>query len=154
MELLGILDSKISGGYAESSGYYERVPIRVGEFVLTKNEEGEVIFKTSAKEFCGDGPMVTLRITKDGGWSVTRSQGMYNSSPVPSVDLHEERLARRRAFWHAAQIMAGRELSHAERYSIIHRGYNDGDEIDLFRDDAFFKNGDPVTTDPFGEFLE
>lgn len=139
--------------FSESNGYYERVPIRVGEFVLEKNEEGLVVFKTSSQKHCRKGPMITVRISNSGnGWSVKESQGPYHCGIAPSVDLHRGRLERRRAFWHAAQRMAGRELSHRERFSMVHRGYND--DADLFEDDAFFKNGDAVTTDPFGEFLE
>lgn len=143
------------GEYAESNGYYERVPIRVGEFVLVKNEEGEVIFETSSQEFCDGGPKVVYKIVKsdeDNNWSVNAQQGKYHWTITPSVDLAKEKLARRRAFWHAGQSMAGRELSHEERFSIIHQGY--ADNPDVFESDAYFKDGNPVTNDPFGEFLQ
>lgn len=138
--------------FAESSGCYERVPIRVNEFALKTNEEGRVVFETTSQEFCNDEPKITVTISgDDNGWSVTVNQGCYGWAVTPSVDLHDERLARRRAMWHAAQYMAGRDLSYKERFSLMRR--ND-DDADLFEDDAFFKNGNAVTNDPFGEFLE
>lgn len=144
---------KQTGTYAESNGYYERVPIRVNEFTLETNEEGCVVFKTTSQAFCDDGPMLTVTISNDdSGWSVEVNQGPYHWSITSSVDLHKERLARRRAFWHAAQYMSGRDLTHRERFTISYKANND--EADLFKDDAFFQNGDAVTTDPFGAFLE
>lgn len=138
--------------FAESNGYYERVPIRVGEFTLAVNEEGRVVFETTSQEFCREGPKLKVRILNgDEGWSVREKQGMYHYQLTPSVDLHDEKLARRRAFWHAGQFMDGVQLNHSERFSIMHRAGND--EADLFEDDAFFRDGDAVTIDPFGEFL-
>lgn len=140
--------------YAESSGYYERVPIRVGEWTLVKNEEGHISFETTCKEFCDNGPKTVVTISNnDSGWSVTCSQGCYEWSLTTSVDLHDERLARRRAMWHAVQYMTERELSGKERFSLLYQVYHE-DDADLFKDDAFFKNGNAVTNDPFGEFLE
>lgn len=156
MSLSGLLQRSTgrSPKFAESSGFYERVPIRVGEFALVENSEGQIVFETTSQEFCDDGPKVTVTISDDdAGWSVNCSQGCYGWAITPSVDLHDERLARRRAMWHAAQHMAGRELSHVERYSLMHQVHNE-DEADVFTDDAFFKNGNAVTNDPFGEFLE
>lgn len=140
--------------YCESDGYYERVPIRVNEFALVTNDEGKVVFETTSQEFCDDGPKLTITISEsDTGWSVSVTQGGYGWSITPSVELDNSRLARRRAFWHAAQYMAGRDLSHKERFSLMHQS-GIGTVPDLFKDDAFFKNGDPVTTDPFEEFLQ
>lgn len=154
MSLSGrLLGAKRStGNYAESHGHYERIPIRVGEFALKTNEEDKVVFETTSQEFCDDGPKITVIISNgDAGWSVGASQACYGWAITPSVDLHDDRLARRRAMWHAAQYMAGRDLSHRERFSLMHRS---SDDADLFEDDAFFKNGNAVTNDPFGEFLE
>jgi hypothetical protein len=137
----------------ESNGYYERVPIRVGEFTLNENSENKLVFETTAQEFCNSGPKIILKITNgDSGWSVQRKQGTSMDMLVPSVDLTTDKLERRRAFWHTAQYMGGKELSHKERFSTIHQGYNN--EIDLFRDDAFFKQGTARTTDPFEQFLK
>lgn len=142
------------GKYAESSGFYDRVPIRVGEFTLVRNSEGKVVFETTSQEFCNDGPKLEITIYRkdDGSWKVTRNHGCYGSDVTPSVDLTNERLARRRAMWHAAQEMAGRELSASERFSTLHQAYEE--DADLFEDDAFFKHGNAVTNDPFGEFLQ
>lgn len=158
--MLGSLHQRISGldlgtqpkSFTESNGWYERVPIRVGEFTLVKNEEGEVVFETTAQEFCRDGPKIQISIVEeDDGWSVREKHGCYRSFITPSVDLHSEKLARRRAFWHAGQHMNGVELSKSERFTIIHQTWSDNPNV--FDDDAFFRNGDPVTIDPFGEFL-
>lgn len=140
------------GKYTEGYGYYDRVPIRVGQFTLEKNEEGVVKFQTTCREFCDDGPKIVVTINNESGWSVDAQQGCYHWSITPSVDLHKERLERRRAFWHAGQYMSGNELTHKERFSISHQA-SLGSEPNLFEDDAFFKNGDAVTNDPFGYFL-
>jgi hypothetical protein len=154
MSILEVLRSNPSsqGKFAESSGYYDRIPIRVNEFTLVENSEGLVIFETTAREFCRNGPKLQIRISDSSDWSVTQQHGSYGSGITPSVDLHDERLARRRAMWHAAQEMAGRELSASERFSTLHQVYED--DADLFEDDAFFQRGDAITNDPFGEFLE
>lgn len=156
MSLRGMLrkTNPATQNYAESSGYYERVPIRVDEWTLVENEEGRIVFETTCKQFCENGPKTVVTISDDdAGWSVTCSQGCYGWSITTSVDLHDERLARRRAMWHAAQHMAGRELSWKERFSLSYQVHHE-DDADLFKDDAFFKNGNAVTNDPFGEFLE
>jgi len=153
MKLLGILRGDSASNSTESSGYYERVPIRVGEFALVENSEGEIVFETTSRKFCDDGPKIVLRISNSqSGWSVSCSQGSYNWNLTPSVDLTYERVARRRAMWHAAQYMSGQDLSHVKRYTIMHQ-VNNEETADVFEDDAFFKNGDAVTNDPFGEFL-
>lgn len=149
--LFGFLTRTGNSGFAESNGFYDRIPIRVGEYSLVKNEENKVVFDTTAQEHCGDGPKITVTITKEGGWSVSASQGYYMWNVAPSVDLTKERLARRRSFWHAAQYMCGRELNYKETFSTRRQIE---DDCDLFEDDAFFENGDSVTSQPFGEFLE
>lgn len=149
--VLELLKRRGYSGFAESHGFYERVPIRVGEYALVKNEEDEVVFETTAQKHCDDGPKVTVTISKDNGWSVTASQGSYMWNVTPSVELSKERLERRRAFWHAAQYMMGRKLNYKETFSTRRQIE---DEADLFEDDAFFNSGNAVTNDPFGEFLE
>lgn len=137
----------------ESGGYYERVPIRIGEFALVKNVEGKLVFETTDSSICDEGPKVVLTVSSSDGWSVEKRQGSYYHTVTSSIDIDEGRLTRRRAFWHAGQFMQGRKLSEKKRFSLVHRVYND-DNAGLFEDDAYFKNGDVVTTDPFGEFLE
>jgi hypothetical protein len=126
----------------------------VGEFSLVENSEERIVFETTSQEFCNDGPKVEIIISRkdDDRWEVSQKHGCYGSSVTPAVDLPTERLARRRAMWHAAQEMAGRDLSAPERFSILHQAYED--DADLFEDDAFFRNGNAVTNDPFGEFLQ
>lgn len=93
----------------ESNGYYERVPIRVGEFTLNENSENKLVFETTAQEFCNSGPKIILKITNgDSGWSVQRKQGTSMDMLVPSVNLTTDKLERRRAFWHAAQYMVAK----------------------------------------------
>lgn len=145
--------------FAESNGYYDRVPIRVGDFALVENSEGLIKFETTSREFCNEGPKVTLTISNgddnSNNWSVNKKQGPYHSCPVPTADLTDSRLSRRRACWHAVQIMLGRELSHRERFTLIHQTrVDEEDKTNVFEDDAFFKHGDAVTNDPFGEVLE
>jgi hypothetical protein len=105
MSLRSIIGNTVSstGKYAESAGYYDRVPIRVNEFTLEENSEGRVVFETTAKEFCRNGPKLQITISKndDGGWGVTQRHGAYGSGITPHIELHDERLARRRAMWHA-----------------------------------------------------
>ena len=109
------------------------------------------MFKKTAEEH-GDGAQKeTVTKKKDDEWSVNASQGCYMWNVTPSVELTKDRLERRRAFWHAAQYMIGRELNYKETFS-TRRQIEDG--ADLFEDDAFFKNGNAVTNDPFSEFLE
>lgn len=142
-----------SNSYAESTGFYEQIPIRVGEFVLTKNEKGLLEFKSSSQEICGNGPMTVIRVSNsESGWSVMERQGPYQTEIVPAVDFSKERLARRRAFWHAAQYMSGRDLSFRERFNRRHQVTND--DADVFDDDAFFKDGNAITTVPFEDFVE
>lgn len=138
--------------YPESSGYYEGVPIRVGEFVLVQNEKGSIVFETTERSICKNQGKIIVSIDDgNAGWSVTCTQDGISWAVVPSVDI-QVRIARLRAMWHAAQYMMGNELDWRERFSISHQVYNE-QTIDLFNDDAFFENGDPVTTDPFGKFL-
>lgn len=140
--------------YAESSGYYDRIPVRVGEFSLVKNEKGEIIFETTSTEFCGNGPKIKVIIKNSRkGWSANKRQGGPHEFITPSVDIDDELIARSRALWHAAQYMSGNDLSKKERFTLIHQKYNE-ETAELFKDDAFFKNGDPITTDPFKNFLE
>jgi hypothetical protein len=150
---MGVLSRlSLQNTFSESKGYYERVPIRVGDFVLKENKEGRLNFETTSQEFCKDGPEIRIIVSNKDGWHVNRIQGSYHSTLVPSVDLHSEKLGRRRAFWHAAQYMSGKKLSHRKRFSITHTRHTE--DPSLFRDDAFFKNDDAVTTDPFGKFLK
>jgi hypothetical protein len=146
------INLKGAEAYAESMGYYDRVPIRVGSFVLKKNKEEEVVFYTTCKDFCGEGPEVVVTVTNgENGWFVNETQGHYCSQIAPSVDLSRERLERRRAFWHAKEYMLGNDMNYKERFSLRRQNEEDAD---LFADDAFFKNGNSVTTDPFGAFLK
>lgn len=146
------INVKASETYAESMGYYDRVPIRVGSFVLEENKEGKVVFHTTCEDFCGKGPKVVVSITNgDNGWLVNETQGPYRSRITPSVDLSRERLERRRAFWHAKEYMLGNNMNYKERFSLRRQNEEDAD---LFDDDSFFENGDAVTSDPFGEFLD
>lgn len=140
--------------YTESNGYYERVPIRVKSFVLVKNEKSRVVYETTSREFCNKGPKVSVSITtnNDGNWSVNFSQGGISGSITPSDNLSDKKISRRRAFWHAGQYMAGRELNNKETFSLTYQASVDNESI--FEADAFFKDGDPITIDPFGEFLE
>lgn len=149
--VFGFLTETGNSGFAESNGFYDRIPIRVGEYSLVENEKDKLVFETTAQEHCDDGPKVTVSISKDDGWSVNASQGCYMWNVTPSVELTKDRLERRRAFWHAAQYMIGRELNYKETFSTRRQIE---DEADLFEDDAFFKNGNAVTNDPFSEFLE
>jgi hypothetical protein len=138
--------------YPESSGYYERIPIRVGEFVLVENEKGVVVFETTESSICNNQGKIIVSIDNgNGGWSVTCTQDGISWAVVPSVDI-QSRIARLRSTWHAAQYMAGNELDWKERFLLSHQVYNE-QTLDLFDDDAFFENGDPVTTDPFSRFL-
>lgn len=140
--------------YDESSGYYDRIPVRVGEFSLVKNEKGEIVFETTSTEFCGKGPKIEVVISNSqDGWSAGKRQSGPHEFIAPSVDINDERLARSRALWHAAQYMSGNDLSKKERFTLIYQNYNE-ETADLFKDDAFFKNGDPITTDPFKDFLK
>lgn len=141
------------GSYTESAGHYERVPIRIGDFSLVTNEEGLVVFETTAEDICGSFKKIKIHITNHDGWHVEIRRGGALSVLTPSVDLTTERLARRRAFWHAIQFMIGRDLSHKQRFSLMHTA-GDAENTDLFKDDAFFENGDEVTADPFGPYLE
>lgn len=149
--VINLLKRKGDSDFAESYGYYERVPIRVGEYALIKNEEGEVVFETTAREHCDDGPKIVVTICEENRWSVNARQGPYMWAVTPSIDLSDNRLARRRAFWHAAQYMVDRKLNYKETFSTRRQIE---DDCDLFKDDAFFENGDAVTNDPFDEFLE
>lgn len=137
----------------ESGGYYERVPRRVGTFLLVTNEKGCIAFETTDQAFCKQDIKTVVTISKDGGWSASCAQGGSEWSITPSVDICSERVARRRAMWHAAQYMADRNLSHIERFTLMHQASFDTDP-DLYEDDAFFTNGYAVTNDPFGEFLD
>lgn len=148
-----ILDNKNST-YTESNGYYERVPIRVGEFTLLENEQGCVKFETTSVEFCTDGPKIIINIDKNenGEWGVNVNQGCCGWSITPHEYIHNEKLSRRRAFWHASQYMNGIDLNYIERFSLRHKVEEDNPNI--FDSDAYFKNGNARTTDPFGEFLK
>lgn len=137
----------------DKSGYYERIPIRVGQYCLTENIKDKVVFETTDKKICNGGVKKKIIIyNSDDGWKSEVKEGAYSYDITPSVDLSDERLARRRAMWHTCQHMLGRDLSHKERFSITWYAHND--EAKLFKDDAFFKNGDPVTNDPFGKVLK
>jgi hypothetical protein len=138
--------------YAESRGYYDRIPIRVGSFVLKENEKDNIVFYTTSKDFCRDGPEVIVSIKNgDNGWVVKQRQGAYSSRITPSVDLSQERLERRRALWHAKEYMIGTEMNYKERFSLSRQ---QEEEADLFEDDAFFRGGNAITSDPFSEFLD
>lgn len=153
MSVLGLISKDNTGNYTESTGYYNRVPIRVGEFTVTENSHDQIVFETTSQDFCDDGPKLTLTIAMTGtGWAVNAKQGAYHWTIAPAVDLHDDDIARKRAMWHAAQYMSGNTLSHQERYTITHTTHTDNH--DVFEDDAFFTNGEPITTDPFNAFLE
>jgi|AntRauMinimDraft_4_1070384.scaffolds.fasta_scaffold01146_4 hypothetical protein len=139
--------------YPESNGFYERVPIRVKSFSIVKNKEDEVVFQTTSRDFCNENITLELHITQndEGNWKVNINQGCTQWCLTPTDDLRE-RISRRRAFWHAGQYMAGRELNHKQTYSLSYTVNNA--DADRFKDDAFFKNGNAITTDPFGEFLD
>lgn len=145
--------NKTSNTFSESNGHYERVPIRVGDFALVENSEDYVEYQTTSREFCENGPTLTIKINNsDNGWSVDVTHGCYHWTITPSVDLHKERLARRRAFWHAGQYMRGQDLSHKERFSITYQAHEENP--DVFDADAYFKRGNAITSDPFGAFLD
>lgn len=153
MSLLDNLLPSGNSGYSESNGYYERVPIRVGEFVLVENKEGSVSFETTCRDFCDDGPKIEVKINKDDDkWGVKANQGGYQWNITPHQHVLNEKLSRRRAFWHALQYMIDEDLTYRERYSI--RYQVEEDNPDIFKADAFFINGDSRTSDPFGDYLE
>jgi hypothetical protein len=153
MTLYDLLNKKRKK-YSEISGYYERIPGRIDSFVCVKNEEDEIVYHTTSQEFCNTGPILRLRIIKNDNnrWGIYFKQGEIYWSIICPADLHSEKLSRRRAFWHAGQYMSGKDLSHKKRYSKIYRTNENSENI--FEADAFFKNGNAVTTDPFGEFLK
>lgn len=140
--------------YSESSGYYERVPLRVKSFVLVKNTENKVVYHTTSQDFCNKGPTLKLIINKNDNdrWGVNIRHGGISRAITYYDELHSERLSRRRAFWHAGQYMSGNDLNHKERYTLMYKVSNE--DSNIFDADAFFKDGDPITTDPFGEFLK
>lgn len=139
---------------SESAGYYERIPRRVGSFLLVTNEKGRVVFESTSTDVCTNDVKTVVTISDDaGGWSVICSQSS-EWELTPAINLHSDRIERRRAMWHAAQYMAGRNLSPAERFSLLHQESFTTD-ANVFADDAFFDAcGDTVTDDPFGEFLD
>lgn len=140
--------------YSESTGYYERVPVRINSFVLVENIKSKVVYQTTSQKFCNDGPILRIVIYKhnNNNWGINIKQGGISSSYLHTDDLSSEKLSRRRAFWHACQYMKGEELNHKERYSKIYQHSNQ--DVTIFEADSFFKNGNAITTDPFGEFLK
>ena len=153
MRLLNrILDRNLT--YPESNGYYDRVPIRIKSYTLVENTKDYVIYQTTDEQICDGKTELKIRIyrTDEGNWGINAVQGGVSHSIIGTGELTDEKLSRRRAFWHAGQYMKGESFTHQERYTLIHQVYS-GD-TNMFKDDKFFKNGDSITTDPFGEFLK
>lgn len=140
--------------YKESNGCYDRVPIRINSFALVENTESRIIYQTTSPKFCNKGPTLKLIISKNKNnrWGINIKQGYICSSYLNTDELHTEKLSRNRAFWHACQYMKGKNLNHKERYSKIYQVSNE--DKNIFESDAYFKNDNPITTDPFGEFLK
>jgi len=150
--IMNILSKKTNNS-VESKGYYNRIPIRVCSFALVENTESKIIYQTTSNEFCDNGPTIKLVIYKnENDWSIDIKQGSITSYYLHYSGLDDEKLSRRRAFWHACQYMKGKTMNNKERYSRIYQSSNK--DVSIFKADAFFKNGNAITTDPFGEFLK
>jgi len=153
MKLLNRIVNR-SQTYPESNGYYDRVPVRIKSYTLVKNTKDYVIYQTTDEDICNGKAELKIRIyrTENSNWGITAVQGGIAHSIIGTDDFSDEKLSRRRAFWHAGQYMKGKDFTHKERYTLIHQVYSD--DTNIFKDDKFFKHGDSITTDPFSEFLK
>lgn len=136
----------------EADGYYENIPLRVGEYVLSENVADKIVFETTNSEICESHGRQKLVIKNSKkGWCVNKyERGGGQSIISPAEEIDDEMLERARALWHAKQYMLNNNLNNKERYSKIYRT----NSTDIFEDDAFFNDGKARTLVPFREYLD
>lgn len=135
----------------EADGYYENIPLRVGEYVLSENDVDKIVFETTNSEICESHGRQKLVIkNSEKGWCVDKHERGGGKSIISATDeIDDEILERARALWHAKQYMLNKNLNNKERYSKIYST----NSTDIFEDDAFFKDGKARTLVPFREYF-